>query len=470
MKQLHRVVVKRNPFYFLRGNWTLMICISLIVFSACKKEIDKPLVQEESISSARPNTHGHLQQTKTYSSEVLRKWIDLDLRLLRKNPAILNNFVMMQHWAYSSIALYEAVVPGMPASQTLSGQLNQMPSMPATSPGLAYHWPTAANAVLAAMTRNYYPSIPVADKASTDSLEAALNAQYQNETNAQTFQRSVSFGKQVAQLVYTWSLTDGSQTIHSAYVLPTNPGAWQRTPPGNLAPQNPFWGTNRPLMAGSVAASQLAPPPAYSTDPSSPFYAMAKEVYDLSFNLTDDQKEQVIFWRDVPGGGHAHWLAIFSQVLVAEGDDAMLDKAALVYVKMGITQSDARISCWKAKYKHNLLRPITYIRAVMNNASGWNSYITTPNHPEYPSAHSTFSTAASEVLNREFGVNYSFTDYTYDFLLLPPRRYSSFNHATAEAGLSRIYGGLHFRPAISAGNIQGKAVADYLETNINFKK
>jgi hypothetical protein len=67
-----------------------------------------------------------------------------------------------------------------------------------------------------------------------------------------------------------------------------------------------------------------------STDPSSQFYAAAKETYDLSQTLTPDQIEQIIFWRDVPGGGHAHWLAIFSQVLNKPGNYAMLDKAVLV--------------------------------------------------------------------------------------------------------------------------------------------
>ena len=449
--------------------WKLIICISLFALSACKKEIDKPFNHDEVVSSARPNAHGHLQQTKTFSSEVLNKWMNFDLRLLRKNPAILNNFIMLQHWAYSSIALYEAVLPGMPSYKTLAGQLDQMPPMPKTTPGMAYHWPTSVNALMASMTRNYYTLIPAADKSSTDSLEHAINTAYQGEVTAETFQRSVVFGKAIAQAVFNWSVSDGSLTTHPTYVLPTNPGAWQKTFSGFLAPQNPYWGTNRPLMAGSVAASQLDPPPSFSTDPSSPFYAMVQQVFAASQTLTDDQKAQAIFWRDVPGGGHAHWLAIFSQVLTAEGTEAMLDKAALVYVKMGITQNDARISCWKAKYHHNLLRPITYIRSVLPGQATWNTFINTPNHPEYPSAHSTFSTAASEVLNKEFGSDYSFTDHTYDFLSLPPRTYTSFNHATKEAGQSRVYGGLHFWPAIAAGNTQGKAIANYMLNHISFR-
>jgi hypothetical protein len=440
----------------MKSNKITLVAISLIalnfsvIFSSCKK----PTVDREE---------------KTYPSEILQAWINFDLRLLRANPAVLNNFIMVQQWAYSSIALYEATLAQKSGYQTLSGQLDQMPSMPATTPKLSYHSPTIANAVMAAMKRYYYSNISAADKTSTDSLEAAFNTRYQTEVDAETFQRSVDYGKAIAQKVIDWSKTDGSLTVHPTYVLPVAPGQWEKTPPGLLAPQNPFWSTNRSLMPGSIAAAQIPPPPAYSTDPSSEFYKAAKEVYDISQTLTAEQMDQVIFWRDVPGGGHAHWLAIFSQVLNKAGNNAMLDKAVLVYVKMGITQSDARIATWKAKYTYNLLRPVTYIRSVMAKPT-WNSYITTPNHPEYPSAHSSFSVPAAAILTKEFGDNYIFSDHTYDFLGLKARSFNSFNHAVKDAGDSRVVGGLHYRFAIDGGEKLGNAIVKYMEDKIRFKK
>ena len=430
-----------------------LVCLLTVTFSIIFSSCKKPNVELEE---------------KIYPSEILQTWINFDLRLLRANPAVLNNFIMVQHWGYSSIALYEATLADKAGYQTLSGQLDQMPSMPATTSGLSYHSPTIANAVMAAMKRYYYSAIPAADKTSTDSLEAAFNTKYQTEVDTETFQRSVDYGKAIAQKVIDWSKTDGSLSVNPPYVLPVGPGQYEKTPTAFAAPQNPYWANNRPLLAGIVAATELPPPPAYSTDPSSSFYKMAKEVYDISQTLTAEQKEQVIFWRDVPGGGHAHWLAIFSQVLNKEGNAAMFDKAVLVYAKMGISQSDARISCWKAKYTHNLLRPVTYIRAVFGQPT-WNSYIATPNHPEYPAAHGTFSAAAAEVLSKEFGSNYSFTDRTYEFINLPARSYTSFNDAAKDAGESRVAGGLHCWPSIIAGNTQGRAVAKYMDDKIKFK-
>ena len=440
----------------MKSNKITLAVISLtalwfsVIFSSCKKDDVVPA-------------------EKTYPSEIVQAWLNFDLRLLRSNPAILNNFIMVQHWAYSSIALYEATLGQKNAYQKLSGQLDQMPPVPAITPGLSYHSPTIANAVMAAMKRHYYSAVPAADKASTDSLEASFNTKYQTEVDAVTFQRSVDYGKAVAQLVYDWSKTDGSLSVNPPYVLPVGPGQYEKTPTAFAAPQNPYWANNRPLMEGVVGATQLPPPAAYSTDPSSAFYLMAKEVYDMSQALTAAQKEQIIFWRDVPGGGHAHWLAIFSQVLNKEGDAAGFDKAVLVYAKMGISQSDARICCWKAKYTHNLLRPVTYIRAVMGQPA-WSPFITTPNHPEYPAAHGTFSAAGAEVLSKEFGSNYSFTDRTYEFINLPARNYISFNDAANDAGDSRVAGGLHYRPSVIAGNTQGKAVANYMNDKIKFKK
>jgi hypothetical protein len=435
----------------------------LFLIVSCQK-IDHPLFYKD---------HGHGKQVKTYSSEVLKEWIKLDLQLLRTNASRLNNFVMMHHWAYSSIALYEAMVPGMPGYQTLAGQLNEMPAMPKTEKGKNYHWPTAANAVLAIMTRNFYlDSITQGGKESITVLETVFNTRYQNEVDAATFERSKAFGHEVAERVLQWGKTDGYLTKHPPYVLPVGPGEWEKTPPDFLNPQRPFWSTNRTLMKGSVEASRIPPPPAFSTNPSSMFYVAAKEVYDLSHNLTSDQKAEALFWRDVPGGGHAHWLSIFLQVLNLEGNDAMLDKAALVYAKLGISQHDARISCWKAKYAYNVIRPVSYINAVIDPERDWRPVITTPNHPEYPSAHSSFSVPAAVVLTAEFGENYNFTDDSYNFLdpPLPARSYRSFAHAAQEAGDSRVYGGIHFRFSVTAGAQLGGAVVKYMYNHIGFKK
>jgi hypothetical protein len=74
-------------------------------------------------------------------------------------------------FAYSGVALYESVVPGMPAYQTLYGQLPICLQMPATENGKAYHWAASANAALAYISKQSFPTTSAANKSSMDSLE-----------------------------------------------------------------------------------------------------------------------------------------------------------------------------------------------------------------------------------------------------------------------------------------------------------
>lgn len=195
----------------------------------------------------------------------------------------------------------------------------------------------------------------------------------------------------------------------------------------------------------------------YSTDPSSPFYQAVKQVYDVSQTLTDDQKAMAAFWRDVPGvSSPGHWLSILRQVIRIR--KSSLADAALAYALTGAAVNDALISCFRSKYQYSVVRPITYIREVMNQES-WSPYLGTPAHPEFVSAHSSLSAAAADIMQELFGNSGTFTDHTYDYLGYTPRTYSSFQSIAAEAGISRLYAGIHYLASINAGLVQGKKVA-----------
>jgi hypothetical protein len=191
---------------------------------------------------------------------------------------------------------------------------------------------------------------------------------------------------------------------------------------------------------------------------------MAKQVYDVSLTLTDDQKAMALFWRDVPGATTpGHWLSILQQVV--HNKKPALDKAAIAYALTGTAVNDAVIICWKTKYQYNLLRPITYIRNVMGYTS-WNSFLGTPAHPEYSSGHSVLSSAAAAALQEVFGNVGTITDHTHDYLGFAPRSYSSFTAMAEEAAKSRVYGGIHFQQTVDAGLLDGKKVV----SNIFSKK
>lgn len=102
-----------------------------------------------------------------------------------------------------------------------------------------------------------------------DSLENALNTDYQTKVDNDQFQRSVQFGKAVAQLIFDWSKTDGASVANAPYTPPVGPGLWVPTPPLFAAAFGPYWGNNRLFVAGSLDGSAPSPPPIYSTDTSS---------------------------------------------------------------------------------------------------------------------------------------------------------------------------------------------------------
>src|SRR3569833_2253180 len=146
-----------------------------------------------SCRKSTPETNGHLQLTKAYSSDVVKKWLGVQLPLLY-SPAVSYGVNPGRYMAYCGVALYEAVVPGMPAYQSLYGQLNEMPEMPQTEAGKAYHWPTCANAALAEMTRKLFTFSPAASD-SVQKLEDELNGIYIAEIgDTAIFERSKAFG------------------------------------------------------------------------------------------------------------------------------------------------------------------------------------------------------------------------------------------------------------------------------------
>jgi hypothetical protein len=100
------------------------------------------------------------------------------------------------------------------------------------------------------------------------------------------------------------------------------------------------------------------------------------------------------------------------------------------------------------------------INAYIDEA--WQPLLQTPPFPEYPSGHSVISTAAAVVLTAEFGPGFAFVDSTEARYGLPVRSFPSFEGAAAEAAISRLYGGIHYRRAIEEGVAQGRRVGQHV--------
>lgn len=401
-----------------------------------------------------------------HSGDVAMDWFDLQLDLVRTTPGFTPP-VASRAFAYTGIALHEAVRPGVPGGRTLAGQLNELTTLPAPVPGATYHWPTVANAALATTSRFFFRSTSAANLASIDALEQAKRTLYASSATTAVLDRSVAFGQEVAEAVIFYSRDDGGQrgyetNFPASYVPPVGPGLWVPTPPMMQSALQPYWGQNRTFALVDGGMCPPGPPPPYSTDPMSTFYAEALEVYDTVNNITPEQLAIAEWWADDPGAtatppGHSISMCT---IILREGNFT-LDRAAEAYGRVGIAIADAFIGCWNSKYNYNLLRPITYIQAEID--ANWSPPVSTPPFPEYTSGHSVQSGAWAEVMTAMFGSAVSFTDTTNTFLGQPARQFSSFYEAADEAALSRLYGGIHYDAAIRIGVQQGRCIGQ--ETN-----
>ncbi|MEO6538158.1 MAG: vanadium-dependent haloperoxidase [Ferruginibacter sp.] len=429
---------------------TISIGLVTLVLFSCKKEI----------SNTGPvglagDTQGLALADKKENAAVALDWYKLQLRfLLERNSTINSAF-----YGYIGIGLYESVRYGVKNSVSFSSRLYQMPEMPAKENNNGYSWQVSANAAMASMVRSLNTGLTAANKASIDSLENAYNNSLSPAIGSTVFERSQTYGRAIATAMYNWYKTDNINLGNAGYVPPVFPGAWVPTPPAFASPIMPYVSAARPFLAVDLAGVSPAPLYAYSEVPGSDFYNMVKNVYDVSKTLTDAQKSTALFWVDqgnttgfTPGG---HDLSLEVQAL--ETAHANLYLAAEVFAKAGIAEREAIIVGFRSKYTYNLIRPVSYIRKVID--ATWSSFIPTPPHPEYPAAHAFVTGSAMQAVTEVLGDNLAFVDHTYDFRGisgLTARPYSSLNKAAEEAGFSRLYGGIHYVPSINAGLVLGR--------------
>ena len=403
---------------------------------------------------------------ETAAKDALRGWYKLSLALVRHTPTYTPP-VASRALAYLGVTAYEVAASGSDSLQTLAGQLNGLESLPKRAAGQPYAEAAVMQSAMAFAARQLFSSTGPTGQHALLALEDKLKRAAAKDVAPDILARSEAYGEAVARHVFEWSQRDSGAVIENMgfpmqYELTSSAAHWTPTNAIRLQqyPLLPGWGRNRPFAMPAAAACGVPPPPDYSEDKASAFYQQAFEVYQTKQTLTDGQRGIARFWSDdamlsvTPPG---HWIAIAWQLF--DAGDVPLEKTVDVLARLGVAQADAFIGCWSAKYQYDLLRPLTYIRRVIDPA--WEPLLNTPPFPEYPSGHSAQSAAAAAVLTSVFGENYAFADATGKADGLAPRSFASFAAAAREAGLSRLYGGIHFRAAIDSGLAQGQCIGAY---------
>ena len=400
-------------------------------------------------------------------SRLINDWITVHLKAIASTKIPSHH---LRQQAYTGVALYESIVAGDKNYRSLAGQLNgyQEPEgLPDTGD---ICWQASANAAMATMFRFFYPQNP-ADKMRFDSLEIAVRTRLIREGNTEaSVAAGETYGSLVARAVIEWSKTDGDDRANAPYAVPKGSGLWEPTPPKFIAPILPYLGDERTIVKGSIDNTMPPEPVAFSTDNQSSFYKMNEDVYLVSQTMDDIQRATGLFWDDFPDGktltGGGHWASILKTVMTDL--NVSLIEGAHLYSGLFITENDAAIGVFKAKYTYNLERPVTYIQGVMKHTD-WNPLIVTPPHPEYPAAHAVVSMSGATILTKMLGDKVAFTDNTYAYRGYKAHHFNNFIEAAREAGISRLYGGIHYRPSIEAGFIQGEKIADNIGNKLVFK-
>jgi hypothetical protein len=303
----------------------------------------------------------------------------------------------------------------------------------------------------------------------TSQHDASLAALASTEKPA-SIAAGVAWGQNVADAIWAFRLTDGFGPtpppffgVQSIAGMPNSLGFWRPTPPANASGATPQLATITPWVLKRPSQFRLPPPLALN----SPTYAAdLNEVREMgslsSTSRSSEQTEVALFWAlNTP----LAWNRIAAQLSAERG--LSLTENAHLFAVLNVTLADAITACWDSKYRYIFWRPVTAIRAGAapgDPDADWrpllDSLTGTPPHPEYPSAHSTYSGAAAFILAAVFGEN---TSFSLTSEIRPgTRSYARFSEAIAEIADARVFGGIHLRSSCARGNSLGRAVADYV--------
>ena len=384
-------------------------------------------------------------------------------------------------YVYSSIAAYETMVAGNPGFISLAGQLTALDKIPLPNKDHQICFPVAAvHAYVKVGTRLIFSE----DK--MDDFISEMHKTYKEAGVPQgVLNQSKKYGEEVANHIIAWADKDNYKQTRTfpKYSIDEDPTRWQPTPPAYMDAVEPSWNKIRPFIMEK--ANQFAPPPPtpFSSDVNSQFYKEAMEVYNLGNDSisVEEKKDIASFWdcnpfvshfsghvmfaskKNSPGG---HWIGITILAAVKAKLDFMKTAEAYAWVSIGL--ADAFISCWDEKYRSELIRPETYINKYIDDK--WMPTLQTPPFPEYTSGHSVASATSAEILTHLFGENFAYEDTVEKEFGLPTRKYQSFKQAASEAAMSRLWGGIHYMPAIVNGSRQGSNLGSFIVKTLKSQK
>lgn len=308
---------------------------------------------------------------------------------------------------YLSVAQYRAVV----AAQAAAGE--------ARPPSAA----AAVGGASAAVLNSFFPLDVAATEAQLQSDLAALTAPNAGRSD---IARGEALGRNIGSAVVGQAAQD-NYGVAPTGTPPTGPGMWRSSA---AAIVRSLHGT-KPFFLTSVSQIRPPAPPQFG---SSAFTTALAEVRRISDTRTQDQIALAVRWNTSSGPFTAGALNLIADSVIRSYGSNELE-AARILAFANAAAFDAQIGCWDAKLHYWYIRPTQADSAIK-------LAIPLPNHPSYPSGHSCITAGIMGVLIDAF-----------------PRDRARFEAIINDAGMSRVYGGIHYRFDIDAGRDIGLAAA-----------
>jgi hypothetical protein len=375
------------------------------------------------------------------------------------------------YMAYVSAAVYDAVM-------AIEGGYEPYASRPSAPPGAS----TDAAVAEAAYTalRYYFP----AQGAALDALHQEALASI---TDGPLKEDGRAVGLASANAVIALREGDGRLTpIRTTSSFPKKdpgPGVWRLTPTDFAAPQTPWVGWVRPFVLNEPGQFHPSPPPPLTSQRwVDEFNEVQQYGSAASVVRTEDQTAVARFWT-------ANVIRQYNTLGrdVATNRSYDLARTARLLAMLNIAGADAQIEVMHWKYSYLFWRPVTAIdpsavtdddfgrpapgyddgNALTEEQEGWRPLLTTPNHPEYPGAHGSITSAVAEVLTEDLGIDmFDVSIHGFDPTgaagnLNATRRFYGAAQLREEIVNARLWGGLHYRGSSEAGVDLGRKVAHY---------
>ncbi len=425
--------------------FSLSICLLLFSFLSCKSTATQP-----------PVLQSHEIQN------VIQRMTDIMIHDIT-NPPLAARF-----FSYTCLAGYEVVAQNDTAFHSMKGILNDYPTI--EKPNVTdYSYPLATILAMLETAKKMQPSGKLLDDFEIKYLDSCQNIGFSKET----IDNSLKYAQDISQQILRYAKADKYNRISNfARYTPSNTeGSWYPTPPGYMAPVEPYFNTVRPFTLDSATQFKPAPPIAFSKEKNSDFYKLMEAVYKEK--LPQAHQDIAAFWDCNPfalqDNGHllvgmkkispgAHWMGIAG--IACEKEKTNFGKTLQIHTVLAMGLMDGFLCCWDEKFRSNRIRPETAIRKYID--PNWKPFLQTPPFPEYLSGHSTISATAAVILSHFFGENFNYVDTVEDRFGLESRSFASFKQAAEEAGISRFYGGIHFMDAITNGQKQGFLIGNHV--------